>query len=137
MWHRYAVPALFLLLPIGCLSRSTAPSVEAAPYVGPPLAFDESGATTVLVMTAPTPGWQMSLDRVDEKFRSREVFVTLRKPFPGYAYAQVEVLQRLATTAPREQALVLFVRTIEHDAPVDLSDAYRPVTTRPALSSRP
>lgn len=99
-----------LLVQIGCAARNPVPVVGRLPYSGPELAVDRSGPTALIVMQAPTPGWAITFDHMGEAFQERSVFVTLTPPDPSFAYAQVIVEQRLATSVARDVTVRLFAR---------------------------
>jgi hypothetical protein len=62
---------------------------------------------------------------VVDAFKRRDAFVTIRLPNPEYAYAQVVVEQRVATTIPPDLTARLFVRFLKHDSKATFEDAYR------------
>ena len=76
------------------------------------MALDASGPQHVVVIEAPTPGWVATLDRVAEQFRHNAVFLTLRRPNPGFLYPQVIVEQRVATTAPSGAPVKVYARVL-------------------------
>ena len=73
---RAAIGASLLLL-IGCESRMAPPEKDGPPYQGPPIRLDDSGPTLTVVFTAPTPGWQVHLNRIEEGFQTRDVLITI------------------------------------------------------------
>lgn len=126
---RQATGALFaafvLLVHIGCAARNSVPQTTSGEYVGPPLALIREDNTTHILFTAPSPGWSVALDQIVEAFKRRDAYVTIRLPNPEYAYAQVVVEQRVATTIPTDLAARLFVRFLKHDAIATYEDPYR------------
>jgi hypothetical protein len=101
-----------LLGEIGCTSRPALPETSSDRYLGPPMALDTSAAQHMVVLQAPTPGWVATLDRVAEQYRHQAVFVTLRRPNPGFLYPQVIVEQRVATTVPSASPVKVYARVL-------------------------
>lgn len=115
---------------IGCWARQSINPHVRGRYHGPPLALQPGSAMFDAVFAAPSPGWTISLDRSLERFEKRELFITIRKPNPEYAYSQVSVEQRLATTAPVSSNTTLFARMLDFGA--NASDVtYEEVTSSP------
>jgi hypothetical protein len=110
-----AVTVGALTAQIGCRSHAALPETTADPYAGPPLALDTSQAEYTVVVQAPSPGWQVSLDRVAEQYRHHAVFVSLRRPNPGYLYPQVIVDQRIATNVATTGPVKVYARTLDPD----------------------
>jgi len=104
-----------LLAQIGCAGHPALPDVTSGPYTGPGMALDSSAAEYAVVVQAPTPGWVVGLDRVAEQYRHHAVFITLRRPNPGYLYPQVIVEQRIATTVPTTGAVKVYARILDPD----------------------
>ena len=117
--------ACVLLVHIGCAARNSVPQTTSGSYVGPPLSLVHENDATHILFSAPSPGWTITLDEVVDAFKRRDAFVTIRLPNPEYAYAQVVVEQRVATTIPRDQTARLFVRFLKHDTKATMDDAYR------------
>ena len=86
------------------------------PYAGPAISVDSSRRVHHLVMEAPTPGWQLTIDRTVEHEGIQRVFATARRPNPINIYAQVIVTQQVATVIPSTQPLEAFVRVLDFDA---------------------
>ena len=107
--------AAALLAQIGCSSRPSLPEVSSEPYQGPALALDSSQPEYAVVIQAPTPGWVVSLDRVAEQYRHHAVFVSLRRPNPGFLYPQAIVEQRVATPVPVRGAVRVYARILAAD----------------------
>lgn len=78
----------------------------------------------MVVMTAPTPGWRVGVDRVDEGFLRRDIFLTIQPPDPTVAYAQAVVTQRVATNVAGNVTARLFVRIVRPDLAEDVDKAY-------------
>jgi hypothetical protein len=107
--------AALLLALIGCQSRPSLPETTSDPYRGPTLTLDASKPEYDVVVQAPTPGWVVSLDRVAEQYRHHAVFISLRRPNPGFLYPQVVVEQRVATTVPTTGAIRVYARILDPD----------------------
>lgn len=101
---------------IGCWARQSVNPEVRGRYHGPPLTLEVGPSTHEVIFTAPSPGWTISLDRSLDRFERRELFVTIRRPNPAYAYAQVVVEQRLATNAPSTTQTALYARVIDFTA---------------------
>jgi hypothetical protein len=110
-----AALAAILLVQIGCQSRPSLPDTTSDPYRGPGLTLDTSKPEYDIVVQAPTPGWVISLDRVAEQYRHHAVFVSLRRPNPGFLYPQVIVEQRVATTVPTSRTIKVYARILDPD----------------------
>lgn len=110
---------------IGCHSAPPAPETASGEYAGPPLALEADQGMHVVVASSPTPGWTVSVDRVDERFGYQIIFVSLRRPNPVAAYAQVVVEQRVVTELPAAVTVQVFARVLAYDAPMDSSAPYR------------
>lgn len=123
---------------IGCSSAPPAFDVVADHYDGPPLHLEPTDAGSVLVMNAPTPGWQITLDAVRENFGKQDVFVTVRRPSALFSSPEIPVEQRVATTVPTSTALATFVRTLAFDGPRNDETPYSagPATSGAAVSNR-
>ncbi len=109
------------LLSIGCASPPPPPVVDALPYQGPPVAMGSKNGEHIAIITAPTPGWVPSLDRVMDGPGARQVFISLREPNPAFLRAQVTVDQHIATTVPLREGARIHVRTLRWDQE-DLED---------------
>lgn len=110
-----AILAALLLALIGCQSRPSLPDTTVDPYRGPGLTLDSQKPEYDVVVQAPTPGWVISLDRVAEQYRHHAVFISLRRPNPGFLYPQVIVEQRVATTVPSTTPIKVYARTLDPD----------------------
>lgn len=107
--------AIFLFAEIGCATRNSVPEVTSVAYQGPPLVLNREARTATVVMSAPSPGWRVGVDRIDEGFHRRDIFLTIQPPDPAVQYAQVVVEQRVATTVVADVTARLFARTIRPD----------------------
>lgn len=105
-------------------------------YVGPSLRIEPTDVGNVLVMVAPTPGWQITLDAVRENVGKQDIFVTIRRPSALFNYPERSVEQRLATMVTTTTPLATYVRVLAFDAPLNDETAYRlgPATTTATAS---
>jgi hypothetical protein len=110
-----AVIVAALPVQIGCRSHAALPETSSDAYAGPPLALDTSQAEYTVVIQAPTPGWAVTLDRIAEQYRHQAVFVSLRRPNPGYLYPQVVVDQRIATNVATTGPVKVYARILDPD----------------------
>lgn len=121
-------PALLMIcslaLCIGCVSWDTAPSVEATPFSAIPCEIDSTGTQHVAVFQSPTPGYAVTLSRVLEGDRRRDVYVTIRAPHPAGTYAQVIVEQRVATGVAVGTPVRIYARLLPNDAVESSDHAY-------------
>ncbi len=111
---------------IGCASSTPAFDVESEAYDGPSLRIEPTDVGNVVVMTAPTPGWQITLDAVRENVGKQDVFVTIRRPSALFNYPERRVEQRLATMVTTTTPLATYVRVLPFDAPPNDERPYRP-----------
>ena len=106
----------------GCWSDSSLPELSPEPYSGPALSLEAVGGNYLVVLNAPTPGYSMLIDRIEQERAYREIFVTVRKPNPQFAYAQMMVTQRAATGVDTKQGVKVYARFLDH---LDAQGAYR------------
>ncbi|MDX2131448.1 MAG: hypothetical protein SFY69_05295 [Planctomycetota bacterium] len=86
-------------------------------FSGPSVQVNSQERHHVIVVEAPSPGWEATLTRVLPGPGHREAYLTLRRPFPGALYPQVIVTQRVLTGVPTKEALRVYARIVDHDAP--------------------
>lgn len=91
-----------LLVLIGCASRMAPPERTSHPYQGPPIRLDDSGESLSVVVSSPSPGWQVHLDRIEEGFQTRNVYLTIIRPGPDFQYPQTTVEQRVMTSVSKD-----------------------------------
>lgn len=96
---------------IGC--RSSAPVLERSAYEGPAITIDRSGPTYLLRVESPSPGWSVTLDRVEPSFGQSTLTVTSRRPDPSYMYPQVMVTQELLTTVDVRTPIDVYARVLD------------------------
>lgn len=102
-----------VLLP-GCATSQAVRDGQA--YSGPQIAVDSSGPQHIVVLSAPSAGWQVALDRVKPSLEATEVFVTLTRPNPAYMHAQQIVEQRLASTVQKRDSIRVLARIVDFGA---------------------
>ncbi len=110
--------ALVLALPLyfGCATPPGPPEPTDSPFVGPEIAqAPDVDAEQILITQLATPGWEFTLDATREAYRKTNVFVSFRKPNPAFAYPQVVVSQRLATTVRSGVPIVVYARILEFE----------------------
>lgn len=98
----------------GCASRSA--SRDEMAYTGPAVAVDSNGPQHIVVVSAPSAGWQVALDQVKPAVDATEVFVTLTRPNPAYMHAQQIVEQRLASTVQKRDPIRVLARIVDFGA---------------------
>lgn len=106
----------------GCWSDSSLPELSPEPYVGPALSLEVVDGNFLVMLRAPTPGYSMLIDRIEQERGYREIFVTVRKPNPQFAYAQMMVTQRSTTGVDTKQVVRVYARFLDH---LDAQGAYR------------
>jgi len=110
------------LLHGGCSSDSSLPELSPEPYSGPAMSLEMTGGNYLVVLNAPTPGYSMLIDRIEQERGYREIFVTVRKPNPQFVYAQMMVSQRASTQVGTKESVKVYVRFLDH---LDSVGAYR------------
>lgn len=139
-WRTVGASATAVLLAagllIGCASSTPAFDVASEAYDGPSLRIEPTDVGNVIVMVAPTPGWQITLDAVRENVGKQDVFVTIRRPSALFNYPERSVEQRLATMVTTTTPLATYVRVLPFDTPPDDELPYRPgPATAPTIAS--
>lgn len=101
----------------GCFG-SGGPTIkpEGTPYRGPAVSLIEAGGQHQVVVSAPSAGWTVTMDRRAQTRDATRVFVTIRRPDPAMLYAQQMVEQRLATGVASDEPIELLVRVVDFDA---------------------
>ncbi len=107
-------PALPL---IGCASSAPAPVANDAPFSGPAITIDASGAEYIAVVQAPTPGWEITLTQAVPGYHYRASFITLRRPYPGAMYSQMIVEQHVSLGVPTRDTIRLYAREVDFEEP--------------------
>ncbi len=110
--------ALFTpLFVVACASREPLPEAIDARYEGPKLTLDSTGSQHTLKMDAPTAGWQVVVDRVVERHRVQDVFLSIRRPDPRFHFNQLPVTQLVSIPVPSSEAVRICARTLDADTP--------------------
>jgi len=84
-------------------------------YEGPAVALVDRDGQHQVVVSAPSPGWTVTMDRQTIQRGATRVFLTLRRPNPEMLYAQQVVEQRLATGVDEAQGIEVLVRVLDFD----------------------
>lgn len=93
----------------------------------PPIALSELDHRHMLVMQAPNPGWSYGIDR-DERDRDGWIlYITIRRPDPGFLYTQQIVEKRLLSRVEGDQPVRVMARLLDHDEK-STKDDYAPLT---------
>lgn len=105
----------------GCAFWGDGPSISRSgePYAGPELRVESDRPHHVVVMNAPSGGWTIRLDRVEQFLDRREAFLTITRPNPAYAHTQAFVEQHVATPVDRNLPLHVFARVLDFDEKPD------------------
>lgn len=111
-------------LTIGCAAVAPAPETGAAPPPGLTAAIEPGLGHHVVVLTAPTPGFQPTLTRTMAAVHRTNVFVTIREPNPTLMHAQRLTEHRVFTGVRTSQPISVYVRLIPFDAKPDDDAAY-------------
>ncbi len=128
--------ALVATLLGGCASPVRPPERTSDAYQGPAISIDSSGSEHVIVVQAPTAGWDIRLDRLLDGPGYTEVFVTLRMPNPLFVNAQVMVTHRLASNVATTVNCRVLARVKAHDDE-DPDTAYSRATEAAAKAGPP
>lgn len=106
----------------GCVGDTSLPELAPEPYSGPAIMLEAAADNHLIVMNAPTPGYVLLVDRIEQERGFREIFVTVRKPNPQFAYAQMMVTQRATTGVATKEPIRVYVRSLDH---IESAGAYR------------
>lgn len=109
----------------GCSSAPEPPRIAERGYAGPAIGLavgappqrfpgsPEIPGPHVVVIQAPSPGWEARLDQVRENFQRRDVFVTLTEPNPATMQPQVIVEQRVDSGVASSTPVSVYVRILK------------------------
>jgi hypothetical protein len=89
------------------------PKLGSQPYAGPPLSIESTPPRHTIILTAPSAGWSLSLDRATRGFDRTDVFITIRRPDPAYMHAQVVSTHRLDSSVDSSTPIRLLARILE------------------------
>ncbi|MEM1330918.1 MAG: hypothetical protein AAGG07_10180 [Planctomycetota bacterium] len=96
---------------VGCGGPTATVVTDPGPaYEGPAIDAEGVDGDWVLLMIAPTPGWNLTIDRVLDRPIIKQVFVTLERPDPTKVHAQVVVPVRNRTAIPSAHPLRVHAR---------------------------
>jgi|GEM_PF-2975797 len=124
-------------LPIaGCTSAVEPPDRTSDAFVGPSVSVDSSGPLHVIIVQAPTAGWDVRLDRLLDGPGYTEAFITLREPNPLFVNAQVIAEHRLTSNIASTVECRVFARIRPH-AEEDFDGAYAPAASAVARPGPP
>lgn len=113
-----AVLALAAATVAGCSASLPEPDSDSA-YTGPALTLESAGPRHILVISAPSPGWRATLDRVTERHRLTDAFVTLTPPDGRFLVAESPTRQHLALPIESRHAVRVCARVAAADAPAE------------------
>lgn len=133
----FAAAFLATLCSTACVSREPPPEAIDARYEGPKLTLDSSGPQHTLKMDAPTAGWQVVVDRVVERHRVQDVFLTIRRPDPRFHFKQVPVTQIVAVPVPSSQTVRISARTLDAETSSTSVGRQYPIVIAPKPSTSP
>ncbi len=129
MMRSAAAALLTTTVLIGCSSSGTAPTIaDTAAYDGPPITLTESSGSHVVSVEAPSPGWQVSRDRILEAKGHSRVFVSLTEPDPRFSYAQMIVTQNILTNIPSDRPVKVYARVLPGGDAKVKDGSYKPVS---------
>jgi hypothetical protein len=114
-----ASTAVFLLAETGCATHSRQAARDEDAYAGPALSVDSRGPQHVVVITAPSAGWEITFDRAKPSLGFTEVYITARKPNPAYMHAQATVEQRLGSAVDAKTPIRVLVRVVDYTSTAD------------------
>lgn len=98
----------------------------------PPIALSELDQRHMLVMQAPNPGWSYGIDRDERDREGWILYITIRRPDPGFLYTQQIVEKRLLSRVEADQPVRVMARLLDHDEK-STKDAYAPLTLSESL----
>lgn len=100
------------LLSWGCSSSPRPIYTSGAAYDGPPVAITADAGQHVIVLTAPTSGWSLSLDCTRRALGRIEVFVTATRPDPSTMQAQARVRHEVGSSVPTNNPIDVYLRIL-------------------------
>ncbi len=85
-------------------------------YSGPSLELDSNGPRHIVVISAPSAGWRAAVDRVTERHRFTDAFVTLSPPDGRFLVSETPTRQHLALPIESRHPVRVCVRVAPADA---------------------
>jgi len=117
-----AAICLLIIVPIvasahGCASGPKEAPKSDTPYQGPSLDFESTGAQHRIIMTAPSSGWSVTLDRTTPRLEHTDVFITIVGPNPAFRHAQALVTQEVGSGIEITRPIEVYARVLEFGEP--------------------
>ena len=116
----------------GC-DRGKVINVSTDPYQGPPLSVQTRSGQHVVVLTAPTSGWQFTLDATRQIYQRTNVFVTLVRPNPAWIFTEAQVEQEAATAVDPAQSIQVYARVLPYGTEPG-TQSYKPALLVPGIA---
>ncbi len=90
-------------------------------------------------LVAPSAGWQVVVDRVVERHRVQDVFLSVKRPDARFHYAQSEVTQLISIPVPSSDSIRVCARTLDALTSGDNAGLEYPIvlTSKPATGTAP
>lgn|GEM_PF-5708713 len=132
LWSLFACVLPFLT--IGCTAVAPAPETGAPAPPGLTTAVEPGLGHHVVVLSAPTPGFQPTLTRTMAAAHRTNVFITVRQPNPTLMHAQRLTEHRVFTGVRTSHAISVYLRLVPFDAKSDDDTAYALVGEAAAIS---
>lgn len=114
MHHRitlFVTLALIISTLVGCSGSATIATDR--PHDAPPITLETFETRHLVLVEAPTPGWQATITRTHRGLDIDDVFITLRRPDPGVLYPQVIVQQQLLTNVLTTRPVRVYARVLD------------------------
>jgi hypothetical protein len=116
---------------IGCVGPKPAPVIVPTTKAALPASTRTTAASPLagqrfhaITFECPSAGWSAELDQERDAWQTRRVFITLRRPSPLFAHAQVVTPITVATSVPADQAIAVYVRVAEAGQQVEANQPY-------------
>jgi hypothetical protein len=117
---------------VGC-DRGKVINISTDPYQGPPLSVQTRSGQHVVVLTAPTSGWQFTNDATRQVYQRTNVFVTLVRPNPAWIFTEAQVEQEAATAIDPARSIQVFARVLPYGTEPG-TQSYKPALLVPGLT---
>lgn len=115
----------------GC-DRGKVINISTDPYQGPPLSVQTRSGQHVVVLTAPTSGWQFTSDATRQVYQRTNVFVTLVRPNPAWIFTEAQVEQEAATAIDPAQSIQVYARVLPYGTEPG-TQSYKPALLVPGV----